>query len=317
MLCACVHGAIAAIQVSEQPAVGEQLAYQLARNGAKVICAARSLDKLKTVAEKCISLGGVGSAPAKLDMLDTDSHAAFVEKVEAQHGPIDILVANAGRSQRALVEQTSLDVDIAMLNLNVVGVISITKAVLPAMLKRQRGAIMATSSVAGKVGSTISASYSASKHAIQGFFNALRTEVGYRGITVHLACPGPVATPIQANAFSSSTEAAVDTSKPDTTKRMEAQRCAELMAVQLFHGQYETWLAPQPFLLFLYVAQIFPTLFMALQTQWYGPKRVKAFQGGSMGYEVVQSPLEVAKGILGALFGGQAATPAAPKPKQQ
>jgi len=288
----------------------------LAKNGAKVVCAARSLDKLKTVAQKCVSLGGVGSAAEKLDMLDTASHIDFIKGVEAQHGPIDVLVANAGRSQRALVEETALDVDIAMLNLNVVGVISITKAVLPGMLKREQGAILATSSVAGKVGSTISASYSASKHAIQGFFNALRTEVGFRGITVHLACPGPVATPIQANAFSSSTDATVDTSQPDSTKRMAAERCAELMAVQLYHGQFESWLAPQPFLLFLYVAQLFPTLFMTLQTQWYGPKRVKAFLGGSMGYEVVQSPLAVAKGLLGALLGQQSPPSSASKPKQ-
>ncbi len=297
--------------------VGEQLAYELASNGAKVICAARSLDKLSTVATKCAELGGAGSAAAKIDMLDTSSHVSFAESVEAKHGPIDILVANAGRSQRALVEETSLDVDIAMLNLNVIGVISITKAVLPSMLKRGAGAIMATSSVAGKLGSTISASYSASKHAIQGFFNALRTEVGYRGITVHLACPGPVATPIQANAFSSSTDAAVDTSQPDTTKRMEAQRCAELMATQLYHGQFETWLAPQPFLLFMYISQLAPTFFMALQTQWYGPKRVQAFLGGSMGYEVVQSPLSVLKGILGAMFGGQKPSTQGGKPKQQ
>ena len=77
-------------------------------------------------------------------------------------------------------------------------------------------------SQAGKVGSTISASYSASKHAIQGYFNALRSEVGFRGISVHLACPGPVATPIQEHAFAETAGAKVDTSKPDTTKRMTA-----------------------------------------------------------------------------------------------
>ncbi|CAE7857854.1 DHRS7, partial [Symbiodinium sp. KB8] len=176
-----------------------------------------------------------------------------------------------------------------MLALNVTGVISITKALLPHFLQRGAGQIMVTSSVAGKVGSTISASYSASKHAIQGYFNALRSEVGFRGISVHLACPGPVATPIQEHAFAETAGAKVDTSKPDTTKRMTAARCAHLMAVQLHHGVYEAWMAPQPILLFTALGQYMPTLFTSLQTLWYGPARVKAFRSGDMGYSAVNS----------------------------
>ena len=278
----------------------------MAKRGAKVLAAARRMPELQAVVKRCKELGSPDSTAVRLDLLDTDSHNGLVQELLAQHGNIDILVNNAGRSQRALVQDTDLQVDIGMLALNVTGVISITKALLPHFLSRGAGQILTTSSVAGKVGSTISASYSASKHAVQGFFNALRSEVGAAGISVHLACPGPVATPIQENAFSTSVEAKVDTSAPDTTKRMTAERCAHLMAVQLHNRLYEAWMAPQPILLFTTLGQYLPSLFTTLQVGWYGPTRIKAFKSGDMGYSAVNSTGGVLAGIIGAFAGSKA-----------
>lgn len=81
------------------------------------------------------------------------------------------------------------------------------------------------------------------------------------------------------------------------------------MAVQLHHGVYEAWMAPQPILLFTALGQYMPTLFTSLQTLWYGPARVKAFRSGDMGYSAVNSASGAFAGILSAILGKS------PKPK--
>lgn len=101
-------------------------------------------------------------------------------------------VNNAGRSQRGLAEKTDIKVDQDLFHLNVISQISLTKSLLPHFIERQSGHIMVTSSVAGVFGSPCSATYSASKHAMQGYFRSLEAEVKDYGIFVTLACPGPV-----------------------------------------------------------------------------------------------------------------------------
>jgi short-subunit dehydrogenase len=107
-------------------------------------------------------------------------------------GKIDIVVLNAARSQRGIIERTVLAIDREIFDLNVIGTFSMTKAVLPYMIERKSGHLVAISSVAGKMGAPVSGSYSATKHALQGFFNTLRYEVADRNITVTTVCPGPV-----------------------------------------------------------------------------------------------------------------------------
>lgn len=97
------------------------------------------------------------------------------------------------------------------MELNFFGNISIAKAFLPAMLKRRDGHIVVTSSVAGKVGAPCSSSYSATKHAVQGYYNALRNEVAYRGVDITLVCPGPVESDITLHCESPSFFAAPST----------------------------------------------------------------------------------------------------------
>ena len=123
------------------------------------------------------------------DQSDFDAHAAIVEKVKSRTGRIDILVNNAGRSQRALIEETSLQTDMEVFNLNTFGVISITKQVLPVMKQQKSGHIVVVSSLAGKNAAPVSGSYCASKHALQGFFDTLRMEMFQHNIKVTVVCP--------------------------------------------------------------------------------------------------------------------------------
>mgnify|MGYP001556185943 CR=1 FL=1 len=87
-----------------------------------------------------------------LDVLDFSSHPKVVESAVEQFGQIDVMVNNAGRSQRALIPDTTLDVDREMADLNTFGPISLTKALLPHMVKRKSGHFVVTSSLAGKMG---------------------------------------------------------------------------------------------------------------------------------------------------------------------
>lgn len=153
----------------------------------------RNEAKLRELAAECLASGAPKAVAHAVDVLDLESHACLGADLAAlMGGPIDVLVNNAGRSQRSLAEDTDIKVTSDMMQLNVIGNISVTKAFLPAMLERGSGHIMVTSSVAGKVGAPCSSSYAATKHAVQGYYSALRNEVSYRGVDVTLVCPGPV-----------------------------------------------------------------------------------------------------------------------------
>ncbi|MEA2489741.1 MAG: dehydrogenase/reductase family er, partial [Acidobacteriota bacterium] len=114
---------------------------------------------------------------------------------------VDVLVHSGGVSQRSLVAETELAIDRAIMELNYFGTIALTKAVLPSMLARKGGHIVPISSVIGHVGIPLRSAYAASKHALHGFFDALRAEVASDGVKVTIVCPGYVRTNVSQNAL--------------------------------------------------------------------------------------------------------------------
>ncbi|KAJ8308827.1 hypothetical protein KUTeg_013701 [Tegillarca granosa] len=138
--------------------IGEYLAYDLAKAGCRLVLSARRKEELERVKKQCllhastsnITEGDIMVLP--LDCLKLDTHQEAFDKVLEHFKQVDILVNNAGRSQRAEWISTSLEVDREMLELNVMGVLSLTKKVLPHMVKRKEGHIVNMSSVAGKFG---------------------------------------------------------------------------------------------------------------------------------------------------------------------
>lgn len=254
--------------------IGAAFAVEVAQHGAIVVLSARRRDKLQQVAERCRAAGAAAVHVVELDLTDMDSHADVTARVEAlaPYG-IDVLVNNAGRGQRSLVEETSIDVDRAIFETNVFGTMSLTKAVLPAMLKRGSGRILVTSSVAGKVPTPCGATYSASKHAVNGFFRSLATEVCDRGVSVTVACPGPTESEGQSKALRG--DGTPVGNAGDKSKRLTAERCARLMAGAAHAGLAECWISPHPVLLFVYIAQYVPSLGVLLGNI-VGPKRVQA-----------------------------------------
>jgi short-subunit dehydrogenase len=180
--------------------IGEALALACAREGAALILSARRAEALERVADACrSSAASVQVLP--MDMADLPSLPKKAQEILARYGRIDWLVHNAGVSQRARAIETSVEVDEQILRTNFLGPVALTKAVLPSMVQAHHGAIVVVSSLLGMIGTPLRSSYSASKHALHGFFDSLRAEHADDGIQITLACPGFVATEVSKNAL--------------------------------------------------------------------------------------------------------------------
>jgi short-subunit dehydrogenase len=186
--------------------IGAALAVELAARGARLILSARRAEALEAVRARC-------AHPERhrvllLDLAEPDSLSAAVEAA----GPVDILVNNGGISQRARADQSLVRVDRQLMEVNFFAPVALTKAVLPGMKARHRGQIVVVSSLLGLYATPLRSSYAASKHALHGFFDALRAELHGEGIAVTLLCPGYVRTEISKNALSGdgSAHAALD-----------------------------------------------------------------------------------------------------------
>jgi len=153
-------------------------------------------------------------------------------------GRIDMLIYNAGNSQRSFCLDTDMQVYKTMFELNVLGQIALTKAVLPVMVEQGAGHLLVTSSVAGKVGVPLRTGYCAAKHAVVGFFDSLRSEVAYLGIRVTTIIPGFIRTSIGCNALTGSGQ---PTGKPesDIDAGMDVSQCAGVVLQGIADGLEE------------------------------------------------------------------------------
>jgi dehydrogenase/reductase SDR family member 7B len=179
--------------------IGEALAHELVQRGALVLASARRLDRLEQLKKDARGPGSIEILP--LDVSRTGEATSFVEQAEKAIGAIDVMVHNAGISQRSLVSDTTLDVDRRIMEVNYFGVVALTKALLPRFVDRRRGHFVVVSSVTGYVGTPERSAYAASKHALHGFFESLRAEQHAQGLRVTMVCPGYVDTDITMSAL--------------------------------------------------------------------------------------------------------------------
>lgn len=164
--------------------IGLSLAHYFGQNGANVVLAARSIEKIEVEAAKLPSAVAV-----KCDVSsEADCRAMVAAAVERFKG-VDILINNAGISMRALFEDLELDVLRRLMDVNFWGTVYCTKYALPYLLQ-SRGSVVGVSSVAGMHGLPARTGYSASKYAMQGFLDTLRVENLKKGLHVMVATPG-------------------------------------------------------------------------------------------------------------------------------
>jgi dehydrogenase/reductase SDR family protein 7 len=210
--------------------IGEALALQFAAQGARITLSARREDALNRVRDLCISQGSDAGdvLVLPLDVTDHESMPAAVERVISTFGRIDMLINNAGISQRSLCVDTDMSVYRQILEVDVLGQIALTKSVLPLMLEQRSGHIAITSSVAGKIGAPQRTGYCAAKHAVMGFFDALRAEACHHHVQVTTITPGFIQTNISVNALKGD-GSEFGTVDDDIAGGMDVTRCAEVI----------------------------------------------------------------------------------------
>jgi len=204
--------------------IGEACAIAFASKGAKVVIAARNLEKLNNVADK-INKIGAEVLSVRCDVSVQEDCKNLIEQTVAKFGEIDMLINNAGISMRAIFNDMELDVMERIMAINFFGTVYCTKYALPYILKK-KGSVVGVSSIAGYIGLPARTGYSASKYAMQGFLDALRTENLKTGLHVMVACPGFTASNIRNTALSKDGSAQSESPR-DEAKMMTAEQVAD------------------------------------------------------------------------------------------
>jgi dehydrogenase/reductase SDR family member 7B len=237
--------------------IGEALAYAFAEKGAHLILSARNEQELNRVATACVGAASVFIQP--LDLSKHDTIQTIADTVLKKVGKIDILLNNGGISQRSLAHETTLEVDKKLMDVNYFGTVALTRAVLPNMLLHQLGHIVTITSLMGKFGAPLRSSYAASKHALHGFFDSLRSEIGDTPIQVTMICPGFVRTNISMNALTAG-GVAQGTMDNATDKGMAPERLAEKILKAIEKGKLEAYFGGKE-VFGVYLKRFVPTWF--------------------------------------------------------
>ncbi|PLX21659.1 MAG: short chain dehydrogenase [Marinilabiliales bacterium] len=241
--------------------IGEALTYEFARQKAKLIISSNQQEELEKVKLNCKEMG-VECYIQFLDMLDIEKMQIITDQLVNKFDRIDVLVNNAGISQRSLVQETPLSVDRKIMEIDYFGTIALTKTVLPYMIKNGGGYIAATSSISGKFGFPLRSAYSAAKHALHGFFETLRAEVYNYNIKVLIAFPGRIKTNISLNALTKDGRAH---GKMDDGQNsgISAEKCARQYVNAIRKDKKEVLIGSTE-LLMVYIHKFFPRLFYKL-----------------------------------------------------
>jgi len=189
-----LSGRIALVTGASQ-GIGRACALELARAGAHVALAARSIDKLEAVAQEIKAAGGTAHAFA-LDVSSEESIKECAKAVIAHFGKVEILVNNAGITRDGLMMRMKRSDWDDVLTTNLTGAFLLTQACVSSLLKNRWGRIINITSVVGQTGQAGQANYSASKAGLIGLTKSLARELASRGITVNAVAPGFIETPM-------------------------------------------------------------------------------------------------------------------------
>lgn len=245
--------------------IGEALASELIKRGAKIIISSPEVDKLRDMGNKFNSLRRGSAIVAPLDFMKGNEIPGIAEKVITQTGRIDILINNAGISQRSLAVDTPVEVDRKVFEINYFGAITLTKAVLPYMIKNGGGSIAVTSSIAGKFGFPLRSAYSASKHALHGFFETIRLEHKKENINVTIVCPGRIRTNISVNALTGEGKpyGVMDAGQ---AKGMSTEKCARKIINAVSKKKKEVYVGGSEIFM-VYLKKYFPRIFTSIASK--------------------------------------------------
>ena len=235
--------------------IGEALAKTFSESHSKLILSGRNVAKLQKLRDELPSQTNI----LPFDLSDPQSIEGVVRNAIEFYGHVDILINNGGISQRSLAEETALEVDREVMEVNYFGNIALSKNLLPHLLERGEGHIVVISSLTGKFSTPYRTGYAASKHALHGFYDGLRAEIADRNINITLICPGFVHTRVSVNALTGTGEK-LNKMDERTSKGLDPLTCARRIARavkqrkrEVYIGGSEVW--------GVYLHRFFPGIF--------------------------------------------------------
>lgn len=246
--------------------IGKALAIEMSKSANFLILSGRNEDALNEVADEC-QKNGSSVQIISFDLANEKSVLDAANKILLQKIKIDGLYQFGGISQRSFASETPLEVDRKIFEVNFFGTVALAKAILPWMIENGGGQIAVTSSIVGKFGFPYRSAYSASKHALHGFFESLRAENVQNNIRVSVIIPGRIKTNVSVNALNK-------TGKPHG-KMDEGQskgKSAEWAARKIFYGlqkERKEILVGGADLIMVYIRRFSPRLY------YYMASRVK------------------------------------------
>ena len=236
--------------------IGEALAYQLNAQGDKVILSSRREDALTKVKNNCKFSENALVLP--LDLTDFESLESITKNAISLYGKIDILINNGGLSQRSLIIDTKFEVYQQMIDVNYLGTIKLTKHLLPFFTTQKSGHFVTITSLMGRFSSPYRSGYCGAKHALHGFFDALRMEHEKDNIDVSLICPGFIQTNVAKNALTGDGSALMKEDNA-TENGMPVNQCAEKIITAIKKKKFETYIGGKE-KYGIYIKRFFPKL---------------------------------------------------------
>jgi dehydrogenase/reductase SDR family member 7B len=241
--------------------IGAALSEKLVDLGARLVVSARNVARLEELRSR-FPEAEIRIVP--LDLAETASIAAKYDEAIGCFGRIDILINNAGISQRSLLHETKWSVIDRIMRVNFLGGAELATMLLPSMYDRGSGAIVVISSIMGKFATPLRSGYCASKFAIQGFYESLAAEAGTHGVSVTLVIPGWIKTEISRNALTGSGErhGVVD---PGMARARGPEKFVPAILEAISRGTFERYVALNGFTrTALFLNRYLPALFRLL-----------------------------------------------------
>ena len=236
--------------------IGKALAIELSKQQCKLILSSRREHMLEEVKNECHQPENVRILT--LDLADYKNMKTIAEKAISLFGNIDILINNGGISQRSLIIDTDIEVDKKLMDIDYLGTIALSKAVLPHFISQKNGHFVTVTSLMGKFSSPYRSAYCGAKHALHGFFDALRLEHDKDNIKVTMICPGFVNTNVARNALTGdgSTQNNQDTA---TENGLDVDVFAKRMLKAIQKEKFEAYIGKKE-VLGIYLKRFFPKL---------------------------------------------------------
>jgi len=248
--------------------LGLQTARQFGALGARVAIIDVAPDALET-AGRSLDEAGVTNLLVPCDIRDEKACKAAIDTIVGTFGDIDVLVNNAGITHRSLLANTEAEVLRRVVEVNLFGAMFCTQAALPS-LKRTRGRVVAVSSVAGFAPLMGRTAYAASKHAMQGFFSSLRTEVAGDGIGVLVVSPGFINTAMDRRA-SGGGDGELGTKRRSVGRQLRPEEAAEQIVDAVLRRRRTLLITPVA-VASLALWRLFPRLYEKLMIRSQAPE---------------------------------------------